>query len=61
MSAKLILMIIAIACILVGAAWILQGFGILPGGFMSGHAGWARNGAILAAIGAGLFWASSRK
>ncbi len=61
MSAKLILLIIALACILVGAVWILQGFGILPGSFMSGHVGWARNGAILAAIGVGLLWASRRK
>jgi hypothetical protein len=61
MSAKLILTLIAVLCIIAGIVWILQGFNILPGSFMSGHVSWARNGAILAAIGGLLFWAARRK
>ncbi len=61
MSAKLILTILAALCVIVGAVWILQGYNILPGSFMSGHAVWIRNGAILAAVGVFLFWAARRK
>jgi amino acid permease len=61
MSPKLILLIIAIACIGLGAVWILQGMNILPGSFMSGHTVWARNGAILAGIGAVLLVVAVRK
>ena len=61
MSAKLILTVIAALCVVVGAVWILQGFNILPGSFMSGHVAWARNGIILSAIGAFLFWGARRR
>ncbi len=61
MSAKLILTLIAVLCLAVGAVWMLQGWNILPGSFMTGHVVWVRNGAILAAIGVGLFWAARRK
>lgn len=61
MSAKLILTLIAVLCIGVGIVWMLQGWNILPGSFMSGHVAWARNGAILAAVGALLFWAARRR
>lgn len=39
---------------LVGALWILQGVGILPGSFMSGQIQWAINGTIAAFIGIGI-------
>ena len=61
MSAKLVLTLIAALCIVAGIVWMLQGWNILPGSFMSGHVAWARNGAILAVIGVGLFWAARRK
>jgi amino acid permease len=61
MSPKLILLIIALLCIGLGGVWILQGMNILPGSFMTGYIVWARNGAILAAIGVVMLWVSLRK
>jgi len=58
---KTIFKIIAVLLILSGFVWILQGFNILPGSFMTGNPQWAINGAITAAVGAGLFWFVSRK
>ena len=58
---KIIFKIIAVLLILSGLVWILQGVNILPGSFMTGDPQWAINGAITAAIGAGLFWFVSRK
>lgn len=56
-----ILKTFAILLIAAGIIWILQGVNILPGSFMTGDPQWAVNGAITAAIGAGLFWFASRK
>lgn len=56
-----ILKTLAILLIAAGIIWILQGVNILPGSFMTGDPQWAVNGAITAAIGAGLFWFASRK
>jgi hypothetical protein len=58
---KTILKILAVLLILSGLVWIFQGFGILPGSFMSGDPQWAVNGAIIAVIGAALFWFVSRR
>ncbi|MDP9084246.1 MAG: hypothetical protein M3N50_10850 [Pseudomonadota bacterium] len=49
-----------IACLL-GCIWILQGVNILPGSFMTGDIRWAYRGAVLAAIGIGLFLLARRK
>ena len=56
-----IVKIFAVLLIISGIIWILQGVNILPGSFMTGDPQWAINGAITAAIGAGLFWFVSRK
>ncbi|HNB41705.1 MAG TPA: hypothetical protein PKJ84_11920 [Anaerolineales bacterium] len=56
-----IVKIFAVLLIASGIIWILQGVNILPGSFMTGDPQWAINGAITAAIGAGLFWFVSRK
>jgi hypothetical protein len=40
--------------ILVGAVWILQGAGILPGSFMTGQRLWLVIGVVVAIIGIGL-------
>lgn len=56
-----IVKIFAVLLIASGIIWILQGINILPGSFMTGDPQWAINGAITAAIGAGLFWFVSRK
>jgi len=58
---KTIIKIIAVLLILAGLIWILQGFNILPGSFMTGDPQWAVNGAIAAAIGIAVFWFASRK
>jgi hypothetical protein len=58
---KDVLLIFAMLLILSGLIWILQGFNILPGSFMSGNPQWIINGAITAAIGAALFWFVNRK
>jgi hypothetical protein len=34
-----------------GAVWALQGFGVLPGSFMSGNRMWAIIGPIVAVVG----------
>ena len=45
---------------LVGAVWLLQGIGILPGSFMTGQAFWAIMGAICLAAGGSLMLAGYR-
>jgi len=57
---KTIFKILAVLLILAGITWILQGFNILPGSFMTGNPQWAVNGAITAAIGAAFLWFLSR-
>jgi hypothetical protein len=47
--------------LLMGAVWILQGIGILPGSFMTGQRQWAIYGAIAAAIGVALLLAARRR
>ncbi len=44
-----------------GVVFILQGVNILPGSFMTGDIRWAYRGAVLAAIGIGLFLLARRK
>jgi len=51
---RIALNIAGILCLLVGCVWILQGFNILPGSFMTGQAKWAVYGAFLAVAGVGL-------
>ena len=45
---------------LVGAVWLLQGIGVLPGSFMTGQVFWAVTGAISLAIGGVLVRAGLR-
>ena len=45
---------------LVGAVWLLQGIGILPGSFMTGQVFWAVTGAISLAVGGVLIFAGLR-
>jgi hypothetical protein len=58
---KDIILILAVLLVLSGLVWVLQGFNILPGSYMSGNPQWVINGAITAAFGAGLFWFANRK
>ena len=53
--------IIAAVLIVIGAAWMGQGLGLLPGtGFMDGDIKWAVIGAILAIAGIGVAWTAIR-
>ncbi len=58
---KLILTIVGVLLILMGGIWILQGFNILPVGFMAGQMQYALLGAILVIIGIGLVVFSRRR
>jgi hypothetical protein len=51
---KLLLRIIGIAAVLIGGIWMLQGFNLLPGSFMTGDLKWAACGAGLGVVGATL-------
>jgi hypothetical protein len=58
---NLLLNIDRILLSLMGVVWMLQGVGVLPGSFMSGHIQWTVFGAILLAIEAGLMIFSVRR
>jgi hypothetical protein len=47
--------------LIIGCVWMLQGFNLLPGSFMTGHIQWAVYGAILALAGGGLVWWLNRR
>jgi hypothetical protein len=53
--------VISILLFLAGLVWFLQGINILPGSYMTGDPQWAINGAVMMAIGGGLFWFARRK
>ncbi len=52
--------IIAVLMLVLGAVWILQGFNILPGSFMTGQRQWAAYGGLLCVAGL-VVWMVSRK
>lgn len=52
--------ILGTALLLVGAVWIAQGLGYLPGSFMTGQRQWAAYGALSAVVGALLLWRYGR-
>jgi hypothetical protein len=58
---KIIIKVIAVLLMVAGLVWALQGLNILPGTFMRGDPQWVINGAVIAVVGAGLFWFASRK
>ncbi len=58
---KLVLAIVGVLLILLGGVWILQGFNILPVGFMAGQMQYALLGAILVVVGIALFLVSRRR
>jgi len=53
--------VFAVVLFLPGLIFFLQGINVLPGSLMTGDPFWARNGAVLMVVGAGLFWWGSRK
>ena len=58
---KWILTIVGVILILMGGIWILQGFNILPVGFMAGQMQYALLGAILMIAGIGVLAFSRRR
>ncbi len=58
---KVILTIAGVILILMGGIWILQGFNVLPVGFMAGQMQYALLGAILMIAGIGLVAFSRRR
>jgi hypothetical protein len=48
--------------LVMGCVWMLQGFNLLPGSFMTGHIQWAIYGAALAVAGGGMvYWLNWRR
>lgn len=47
--------------VFMGAIWMLQGIGLLPGSFMTGQITWFWNGLAIAAIGAAGIFLSTRR
>jgi hypothetical protein len=58
---RIVLNVLAVFCLLVGCVWILQGFNVLPGSFMTGQTKWALYGGLLAAVGIGLLISANRR
>jgi hypothetical protein len=57
---RYVLLIVGGLIALVGAVWLLQGAGILPGSFMTGQAFWAIVGVVFLAVGGALVLAGFR-
>ena len=57
---RYLLLILGGLMVLVGAVWLLQGVGILPGSFMTGQPFWAIMGVVLLAVGGLLVLAGFR-
>ncbi|TMC31499.1 MAG: hypothetical protein E6I84_07805 [Chloroflexi bacterium] len=54
-------LVLGVIGLLVGAVWILQGVGVLPGSFMSGQRLWLVIGVIVAVIGLALTYRGLRR
>ena len=58
---RILLYVVGALCVLAGGVWFLQGINVLPGSFMTGQTRWAVYGALLVALGVGLFVAAARR
>ena len=54
-------LIVGVIAILVGAVWILQGTGALPGSFMTGQRMWLVIGIVVAIVGLALAYNGIRR
>ncbi|TMD64417.1 MAG: hypothetical protein E6I84_13330 [Chloroflexi bacterium] len=54
-------LVLGVIGLLVGAIWILQGAGALPGSFMTGQRLWLVIGIVVAVIGLGLTYRGLRR
>lgn len=50
------LRMLAVALLVMGAIWFLQGKNVLPGGFMEGQIAWVHRGAVAVIAGAVLLF-----
>jgi uncharacterized membrane protein HdeD (DUF308 family) len=58
---NLLTRIVAVLLVIIGVVWMLQGFNLLPGSFMTGQLEWAAYGALSVAVGVALlFWKARR-
>jgi hypothetical protein len=58
---RLALTIVGVLMLALGGVWMLQGFNILPGSFMTGDIKWAIYGSVLALVGlAVIVWSRRR-
>ncbi|MEO6186261.1 MAG: hypothetical protein ABIP38_06450 [Steroidobacteraceae bacterium] len=57
---RVLVRIIAVMLVTIGVVWILQGFNILPGSFMTGQIQWAAFGALSVVVGGVLLWWNHR-
>lgn len=53
--------VLGVLLFLAGGVWALQGFGVLPGSFMSGSLTWAIIGPIVAVVGLALVAVGMRR
>lgn len=51
-----LLLVPAVILILIGGVFTLQGFGVLPGSFMTGERKWAEIGLVLIVVGLIVAW-----
>jgi hypothetical protein len=58
---RIVLNVLGVLFVLVGCVWLLQGFNILLGSFMSGQTKWAIYGGILLVVGIGLLISANRR
>jgi hypothetical protein len=54
-------LVLGVIAILVGAVWILQGSGVIPGSFMTGQRMWLYIGIIVALVGVALAYNGIRR
>ena len=57
---RTLLFVVGVLAVLLGLWWVAQGTGLVPIGFMANHMQWAYRGAVLAAVGVVLLFASRR-
>ncbi len=58
---RILISIVAVLLVVAGAAWFLQGVGVLPGSFMMGHLEWAIYGAVAVLAGLLLLIVTNRR
>ena len=57
---RTILIVVGTVAVLTGTVWVLQGFNVLGGSFMSGRRFWAEAGIVTLGIGVGFIYLAIR-